>query len=125
MFLAKEHSFEQSTHAHAHAGPGHFTTVLGLRVRVGVGVGVVVAGTDASVGVWGGAWQAVLDGEADWGLLVCGTGIGMSISANKVEGIRAARRQAPSTSVHSFWLFAITSRRVYPAAHNISGRRHC
>lgn len=33
---------------------------------------------------------AVSGGEADQGILVCGTGIGMSISANKVPGIRAA-----------------------------------
>jgi ribose 5-phosphate isomerase B len=33
---------------------------------------------------------AVASGEADWGLLVCGTGIGMAMSANKVRGIRAA-----------------------------------
>jgi len=29
-------------------------------------------------------------GEADFGLLVCGSGIGMSIAANKVSGVRAA-----------------------------------
>jgi len=34
--------------------------------------------------------QAVAEGEADRGILMCGTGIGMSISANKVPGIRAA-----------------------------------
>jgi ribose 5-phosphate isomerase B len=34
--------------------------------------------------------HAVAGGEADWGLLVCGTGIGMSMAANKVAGIRAA-----------------------------------
>ena len=28
--------------------------------------------------------------EADWGVLVCGTGIGMSIAANRCRGIRAA-----------------------------------
>jgi ribose 5-phosphate isomerase B len=32
---------------------------------------------------------AVADGRAQRGLLVCGTGIGMAISANKVPGIRA------------------------------------
>ncbi len=33
--------------------------------------------------------RAVARGEADRGLLVCGTGIGMAITANKVPGIRA------------------------------------
>ena len=34
--------------------------------------------------------QAVASGECDRGVLVCGTGIGVSITANKVRGIRAA-----------------------------------
>ncbi len=34
--------------------------------------------------------QAVAAGRATLGILVCGTGIGMSIAANKVKGIRAA-----------------------------------
>ena len=34
--------------------------------------------------------EAVARGAADLGLLVCGTGIGMAITANKVAGIRAA-----------------------------------
>ena len=34
--------------------------------------------------------DAVVSGQAQSGLLVCGTGIGMSIAANKVRGIRAA-----------------------------------
>ncbi|MFW6386342.1 MAG: ribose 5-phosphate isomerase B [Bacillota bacterium] len=33
---------------------------------------------------------AVAGGDCDRGILICGTGIGMSIAANKVEGIRAA-----------------------------------
>ena len=32
----------------------------------------------------------ITTGEADRGILICGTGIGMSIVANKVKGIRAA-----------------------------------
>ncbi len=34
--------------------------------------------------------KAVAAGECDRGILVCGTGIGMSMAANKVKGIRAA-----------------------------------
>jgi ribose 5-phosphate isomerase B len=34
--------------------------------------------------------EAVRTGQAERGLLVCGTGIGMAIAANKVPGIRAA-----------------------------------
>lgn len=34
--------------------------------------------------------RAVASGRFDRGILVCGTGIGMSIAANKVRGIRAA-----------------------------------
>ena len=34
--------------------------------------------------------EKVAEGEFDRGLLFCGTGIGVSISANKVPGIRAA-----------------------------------
>jgi ribose 5-phosphate isomerase B len=33
--------------------------------------------------------QAVVAKEADFGILVCGTGIGISIAANKIPGIRA------------------------------------
>lgn len=34
--------------------------------------------------------DAVADGECEMGILICGTGIGMSIAANKIKGIRAA-----------------------------------
>jgi ribose 5-phosphate isomerase B len=36
------------------------------------------------------AARAVLSGECEKGILACGTGIGMSIAANKVKGIRCA-----------------------------------
>ncbi|SDI04368.1 ribose 5-phosphate isomerase B [Alteribacillus persepolensis] len=34
--------------------------------------------------------EKVAAGEVDKGILICGTGIGMSISANKIKGIRCA-----------------------------------
>ena len=34
--------------------------------------------------------KVILDGEAEKGILICGTGIGISIAANRIKGIRAA-----------------------------------
>lgn len=34
--------------------------------------------------------EKVADGECEFGILVCGTGIGVSMAANKIKGIRAA-----------------------------------
>ena len=36
------------------------------------------------------AAEAVAKGECEKGILICGTGIGMSMAANKIKGIRAA-----------------------------------
>jgi len=45
------------------------------------------------------AGRTVARGEADLGVLVCGTGIGMSIAANKVRGVRAANVTIPEFAV--------------------------
>ena len=42
--------------------------------------------------------RGVRDGEAARGILICGTGIGMSIAANKVRGVRAALVHDPLTA---------------------------
>lgn len=34
--------------------------------------------------------NAVISGDSNFGIVICGTGIGMSISANKINGIRCA-----------------------------------
>lgn len=36
------------------------------------------------------ACEKLLKGESDFAILICGTGLGMSLSANKIKGIRAA-----------------------------------
>lgn len=57
----------------------------------GVEVADLGTNSDASVDypVYGKACgEAVVNGEADCGIVVCGTGIGISIAANKVKGVR-------------------------------------
>jgi len=39
--------------------------------------------------------RAVAAGEADFGILLCGTGLGMEIAANKVRGVRAVQVSDP------------------------------
>ena len=42
--------------------------------------------------------RAVAAGEVEKGILICGTGLGISLAANKVEGIRAAVCSEPFTA---------------------------
>ena len=42
--------------------------------------------------------KAVLSGEFDLGVLVCGTGMGISMAANKIKGIRCAVCHEPVTA---------------------------
>jgi len=44
------------------------------------------------------AARAVASGKADLGVLICGTGVGISLAANKVRGIRAAVCSEPYTA---------------------------
>lgn len=42
--------------------------------------------------------RAIIAGEVDRGVLICGTGVGISLAANKVKGIRAAVCSEPYTA---------------------------
>lgn len=42
--------------------------------------------------------RLVADGEVDGGILICGTGVGISLAANKVHGIRACVCSEPYTA---------------------------
>jgi len=79
--------------ANDHAGPALKAELLEL-LREG-GFNVLDFGTDTTDSVdypdyAGKVADAVLGGTADAGILICGTGIGMSIAANRRKGIRAA-----------------------------------
>ena len=61
----------------------------------GKGYEVVLYGTDTTEScdypIYGKkVADAIVNGECDLGVLICGTGIGISLAANKVKGIRAA-----------------------------------
>lgn len=66
-----------------------------IRVLQGMGHQVTDMGTDGSESVdypdyAGQVAQYVSNGSAERGILICGTGIGMAITANKFAGVRAA-----------------------------------
>jgi ribose 5-phosphate isomerase B len=60
------------------------------RVSEVIDVGVAAGGETAYPHVAVAAARLVAAGDADRALLICGTGLGMAIAANKVAGIRAA-----------------------------------
>lgn len=92
VVIGSDHAgFEQKERIKEHlAGKGHDLIDVGA------------ANADDSVDYPDFAIQAgrtVARGDADLGVLVCGTGIGMSIAANKVRGVRAANVTIPEFAV--------------------------
>ena len=76
-----------------HAGYNHKEALK--QMLIDEGYTVLDVGTDSTDRVdypdFGVAAAAlVADGSADYGVLVCGSGVGISIAANKLKGIRAA-----------------------------------
>ena len=75
-----------------HAGFVLKETIKALLGRMGVpceDVGASSAASSDYPDFAAAAARVILDGRADRGILVCGTGIGMVIAANKIPGIRA------------------------------------
>ena len=76
-----------------HAGFSHKEAIK--KMLVDAGYTVVDVGTDSEERVdypdfGAAAARLVANGSADLGVVICGSGIGISIAANKVKGIRAA-----------------------------------
>ena len=79
-----------------HAGAALKDALLGRLGAAGLGHELVDLGADGSdptddypdLAVRLGA--AILAGSADRGILICGSGVGASVAANKIRGIRAA-----------------------------------
>jgi len=68
------------------------------------------------------AGRTLASGDADFGVLVCGTGIGMAIAANKVAGVRAANVTNPEfaklSREHNDANFVTLSARFVPVQTN-------
>ena len=87
-------------------GNDHAATELKFQIMAYLeqkGVEVINVGTDTneSFDYAIAAFKAgklVASGEVDGGVLICGTGVGISMAANKVRGIRAAACSDPVTA---------------------------
>ncbi len=76
-----------------HAGFSLKEAIKGLLTGLGIEVQDFGTGSDASVDYPDFAARVargVADGAFERGILVCGTGIGMAMAANKIAGVRAA-----------------------------------
>jgi ribose 5-phosphate isomerase B len=88
IHLGSDHAgfpLKESVKAHLLAG-GHAVTDVGAYSEDSVDYPLVAE----EVG------RAVADDGADAGVLVCGTGLGMAIAANKVSGVRAVQVNDPA-----------------------------
>lgn len=89
---------------HIHLGADHAGFELKEHVKTALealGHEVTDVGTDGEHSVdypdfAGSVAGAVARGDADFGVLVCGTGLGMAIAANKVPGVRAVQISDPA-----------------------------
>jgi len=83
-----------SDHAGFEDPPPHYKPAV-IEYLEGKGHTIVDCGTDSGESVdspdfAANVANAVRSGEADFGILICGTGIGVSIAANRRPGVRAA-----------------------------------
>lgn len=89
-----------------HAGAALKAQLMASLFEIGGDYQPLDLGTDGEVSVdysdYGKACaEAILDGEAQCGVVVCGSGIGISIAANRHAGIRAALCMTPEMALLS------------------------